>query len=175
MTGDHKLPDAETWNLVETSSRNFQFRDSPQKDGKIRDHGMSTVNSFQNVWMMALIVASMTGFVLMHALLYNYVSSPKFLKKGEKFPTAEEGVLHLVSLFVGIVICGGSVIFFWIARAGKLAGGPAATGNGLQEPVKIVHLRDLEGNNESDLLDSCVVTEGARPQFEGQCTRNHIH
>lgn len=136
------------------------FPDSPQKEGNKRRNGMTTVNSVQNLWMIALIVASMTGFVLMHALLYNYVSSPKFLKKGEKFSTAEESVLHFVSLFVGIVVCGGSVIFFWIAstRAGR--------GRELQG-VKMEQLRDVEGNGVSDLLESCVVTEGKRPRFAG--------
>lgn len=136
------------------------FPDSSQKGGK-NYNGISTVNSFQNLWMIALIVASMTGFVLTHALLYNYVSSPKFLKKGEQFPTAEEGVLHFVSLFVGIVICGGSVIFFWI-NSTRNSGKGTSDNDG-----NMTQLRDLEGNDVSDLLDNCIVTEGKRPQFEG--------
>lgn len=133
--------------------------DSPQKGEQPSRNGMQTVNSSQNLWMIALIVASCIGFVLMHALLYNYVSSPKFLKKGEKFPTAEEGVLHFVALFVGIVICGGSVIFFWIAST--------RSGKGSSSGLEPTQMRDLEGNDESDLLDHTSVTEGKRPQFQG--------
>lgn len=154
--------------------------DSPQKgDHQSASKGMSALNSYHNLWMIALILASCTGFVLMHALFYHYVSNPKLLKKGEKFPTAEEGLLHLVSLFVGIVICGGSVIFFWIASM-RFEKNGAGGASGLKE-VNMGQIADIEGNGASDdLLDSCVVTEGVRPQFEGKCSsltkarKNHV-
>ena len=115
--------------------------------------------------MIALIVASLTGFVLMHALIYNYVTSPKFLSKGEKLSTAKEGVLHLVCLFVGIVLCGGAVLFFWGSSVNRARSAPSYG----QEANKMGQLRDVEGNGASDLLDSCIVSEGSRPRFEGHC------
>ncbi|KAG0577508.1 hypothetical protein KC19_5G161700 [Ceratodon purpureus] len=142
-----------------------QFLESPQKGDVATQRGMSAVNSYQNLWMIALIVASMTGFVLMHALFYNYVSSPKFLSKGEKFSTALESILHLVCLFVGIVLCGGTVILFWISSGNRAQSAPS-----YDQETKAGQLNDVEGNDESDLLDSCVVSEGSRPQFEGLCS-----
>lgn len=64
-------------------------------------HRLSARQAFRTGKVIALIVASMTGFVLMHALFYNYVSSPKFVSKGERFSTALETVLHLVCIVCG--------------------------------------------------------------------------
>jgi predicted ferric reductase len=129
--------------------------ESPQK-GDSKRRGISTINSFQNLWMIALILASMTGFVLMSALIYHYVTNPKFLAKGERYNTSVETILHFFSLFVGIVVCGGSVIFFWMA----------SSYSGAQSEPENTKMADLEGNDESTLLDSTVITEGSRPKFQ---------
>lgn len=156
MAGE--LPPTETQTLEFSAAD--QFPDSPQK-GEV-GRGISVVNSHQNLWMIALIVTSLTGFVLMHALIYNYVTSPKFLSKGEKLSTAKESVLHLACLFVGIVLCGGAVLFFWDSSVNRAR---SASSYG-QEANKMGQLRDVEGNGASDLLDSCIVSEGSRPRFE---------
>ncbi|KAG0625701.1 hypothetical protein M758_2G074700 [Ceratodon purpureus] len=143
--------------------RNLGTIDSPQK-GVICNHkGISTINSYQNLWMIALILASMTGFVLVSALFYNYVTAPKLQPKGQKYNMAMETLLHFVSLFVGIVICGGSVIFFWIStESSSRTASESSAGYGSESKIA-----DLEGNEVSTLLDSCIVTEGSRPQFKG--------
>ena len=133
--------------------------ESPQN--AVSNHkGISTINSYQNLWMIALIMASATGFVLMSALFYNYVTAPKLQPEGKYYNTAMESLLHFVSLFVGIVICGGTVIVVWISSNSSSR---RTSGSYGQEST----FADLEGIDESTLLDSCIVTEGSRPQFQG--------
>jgi ferric-chelate reductase len=156
--GQDEVPMVE---MSATQIRSLGASVSPQK-GVGSHKGISTINSYQNLWMIALILASMTGFVLMSALFYNYVTSPKLLPKGRRnYNTAMETLLHFVSMFVGIVICGGAVIFFWISSESRFRG---VSGSYRQESK----IADLEENDESTLLDSCIITEGSRPQFQGQ-------
>ncbi|XP_024367800.1 ferric reduction oxidase 6 [Physcomitrium patens] len=120
--------------------------------------GMSVINSYHNLWMIALICASMTGFVLMSGLFYTYVSAQRLQPKGHHFSTAVESILYFISLFVGIVICGGTVIFFWISSLSESGSGASAIANG--------HGQDIEENDDVTLLDNCIITEGSRPQFQ---------
>jgi hypothetical protein len=131
--------------------------ESPQK-GAANRRGISTINSYQNLWMIALILASMTGFVLMSAVFYHFVTDPKLQPEGKIFSASIETTLHFVSIFVGVVICGGSVIFFWMFNA--LSGVTSAS---FGQESKVA---DLEGNDDRTLLDNCLITAG-RPQFKG--------
>lgn len=143
--------------------RNLGASENPRK-GVTNHKGLSTIISYQNLWMIALILASMTGFVLMSALFYNCVTAPNLQPKGKKYSTAMESVLHLISMSVGIVICGGAVIFIWISSESRKSRGASRSSGAYGQESKIA---DLEGNDESTLLDSCIVTEGRRPQFQG--------
>lgn len=169
VTGEAKTGGQAELPMVEMSRadiRDLGGYESPQK-GAANRNGISTINSYQNLLMIALILASMTGFVLMSALFYHYVTDPKFQPKGKRFNTSVETILHFVSLFGGIVICGGSVIFIWMSST---LSGVASGGSGQESKMA-----DLEGNNENTLLDSCIITEGRRPQFGGNyssCQRN---
>lgn len=90
----------------------------------------------------------------MLVLFYYYVIDLKFQLKGKRFNIFVEIIFYFVSLFGGIVICGGSVIFIWMFSMlfGVVLGG-------LGQEFKMV---DLEGNNENILLDSCIIIEGRR-------------
>lgn len=163
VTGEAEIGGQDEVPMEEMSgaqNRSLGANDSPQ-NGVSSHKGMSTINSYQNLWMIALILASMTGFVLMSALFYNYVTAPKLQPPGKYYNTAKETVLHFISLFVGIVICGGTIIFFWIWSESRSRG----TSGSYKQESKVA---DLEGNDESTLLDTCIVTEGCRPQFQGQ-------
>ena len=146
-----------------TEVRNLGSNESPQN--AVSNHkGISTINSYQNLWMIALIMASATGFVLMSALFYNYVTAPKLQPTGKYYNSAMESLLHFVSLFVGIVICGGTVIVVWISSNSRRF---RRTSGSLNVCAQESTIADLEGIDESTLLDSCIVTEGSRPQFQG--------
>lgn len=134
----------------------------PQK-GAANRNGISTINSYQNLWMIALILATTTGFVLISALFYHYVTDPRLQPTGKTFNTSVETILHFVSLFVAIVICGGSVIFFWVSSTLL---GSSSSSSSSSEHKQESKVADLEGNDNSSLLDSSVITEGSRPQFK---------
>lgn len=63
-------------------------------------------------------------------------------------------------MFLGIVVCGGAVMFAWMKLRGRTAGGSReAIENG-------TNLADIEGNNAS-LLHQALITEGSRPNLAG--------
>jgi len=172
---------------------------------------LSPVIPSKNPWMAAVIFASATGFVLISGLFHLYVVTPSICCSSDSssrssssissknggsstkpnFPTALEVFLLFVSMFVGIVICGGGVILAWSKKQGYKQNAlpctaasaltmqmskPAATNNreaaiaatrmNIQETAAL-DLVDVEANAvcEESLLDQCTIAQGTRPDF----------
>lgn len=133
---------------------------------------MAALSSNDNLWVLAVIVASLAGFVLVSGLFHQYVFNPNDKpKEGKPFSRPLEVFWFFVSMVIGIVVCGGAVILLWIAT--KVGGTSNGGINNIQtsdDDLKMHQVADLEGNNEEEsLLDrNCVITEGCRPNFQGQ-------
>jgi hypothetical protein len=175
---------------------------------------LSPVIPSKNPWMAAVILASATGFVLISGLFHLYVVTPSVCCSGDSssrssssssssknggsptkpnFPTALQVFFLFVSMFVGIVICGGAVILAWSKKQGYKQNAlpctaaaaltmqmskPAATNNreaaiaatsmNIQETAAL-DLVDVEANAvcEESLLDQCTTAQGTRPDFSG--------
>ena len=133
---------------------------------------MAALSSNDNMWVLAVILASLAGFVLVSGLFHQYVFNPNDKPKpGKPFSRPLEIFWFFVSMFIGIVVCGGAVILIWIAtKMGGTSNGGINNVQSSDDDLKMHKMADLEGNNEEEsLLDrNCVITEGCRPNFQGQ-------
>lgn len=136
---------------------------------------MAAVSSNDNLWIAAVIVACLAGFVLVSGLFHQYVCNPNDKPNtGKPFSRPLEVFLFVVSMLIGIVVCGGAVILFWIAtKVGGTSNGGINVIQAADDDLKMQQVADLEGNNEEEsLLDrNCAITEGSRPNFQGQLLR----
>ena len=131
---------------------------------------MAALSSNDNLWVLAVILASVAGFVLVTGLFHQYVFNPNDKPKaGKPFSRPLEVCWFFVSMVIGIVVCGGAVVLLWIAtKMGGINNIQAA-----DDDLKMHKAADLEENSEEEsLLDrNCVITEGPRPDFQGQPLR----
>lgn len=135
-----------------------------------KNMGMAAIAPNENLWAMAVIVATIFGFALVSCLFQFFVIAPNDVPNTEKpFSTALETLLFLVSLFVGVVVCGGMMVVFWV-RWKEVFGGPEKLGN---EVINGHQMVEMEGGRAETLLETCDITEGIRPSFEGERLQHH--
>lgn len=136
-----------------------------------KNMGVAAIASNENLWAMAVIVATIFGFALVSCLFQFFVIAPNDVPNTEeRFSTALETLLFLVSLFVGVVVCGGMVVVFWV-RWKEVFGGPEELGNEVRNGQQMV---EMEGGRAETLLETCEITEGLRPSLEGERDYNII-
>ena len=152
-------------------SANFESEHSGSATSSIKKP-MAALASNDNLWVLAVILASLAGFVLVSGLFHQYVFNPNDKpKQGKPFSRPLEVFWFFVSMLIGIVVCGGAVVLMWIAtKVGKTSNGGIDSVPSSDDDLKMHKMADLEGNNEEEsLLDrNCVITEGCRPNFQGQ-------
>ena len=165
-----KLTSSKTVDRI-TSTEIFPTSKTMSTRGEVSDVRNS------NLWFAAIIAAAATGTMLFHGIFHLYVVRPNhhtiapfFYEhgtphavlgpQGKPFPTWATVSLLFISMFLGIVVCGGAVMFAWMRLRGRTAGGSS-------EAIESgTNLADIEGNNAS-LLHQALITEGSRPNLAG--------
>lgn len=128
---------------------------------------LTPTTSSQNVFMVAVILASVAGFILVSGIFNLSVSTPRNPRQS-RFPMALDVVLFFISTGVGTVVCGGVVLLLWNPEWNCVAAAPE---NPTNLPAKdsrqdVNHHTDLE-SQPATLMDMCTITKGPRPQFQG--------
>lgn len=131
---------------------------------------LTTPTSSQNLPMVAIILASVAGFVLMSGLFNLYVYKPRNSPESP-FPSALDVFLFFISTAAGIVVCGGAVLLLWNppwsyitpAKPNPLAQTPTNT---TAEDSAKQECTDLEAQ-PATLMEMCTITKGSRPRFQG--------
>lgn len=135
-----------------------------------KNMGVAAIAPNENLWVMAVIVATIFGFAFVFCLFQFYVIAPNDVPNTKvRFSTALETLLFLVSLFVGVVVCGGMVVVFWV-RWKEVFWGPEKLGSEVRNGHQMV---EMEGGRAETLLETCEITEGLRPSFEGERRLQH--
>lgn len=173
-----KLTSSKTLDRI-TSTEIFPTSKTMSTRGEVSDVRNS------NLWFAAIIAAAATGTMLFHGIFHLYVVRPNhhtiapfFYEhgsphavlgpQGKPFPTWATVSLLFISMFLGIVVCGGAVMFAWMRLRGRTAGGSS-------EAIESgTNLADIEGNNAS-LLHQALITEGSRPNLAGKSILHHLH
>lgn len=125
--------------------------------------------SSQNLLMVAIILASVAGFVLMSGLFNLYVYKPRNSTESP-FPSALDVFLFFISTAAGIVVCGGAVLLLWIPAWRYIHPKPnplpqTPTNLTVEDPAKQDRM-DLEAQ-PATLMEMCTITKGSRPRFQG--------
>ncbi|KAG0602234.1 hypothetical protein M758_10G000600 [Ceratodon purpureus] len=139
-----------------------------------------------NLWFAAVIAAATAGFLIFHGIFHNYVVRPNHHTdapfyfehgsahtaahgpQGKPFPTWATVSLLFVSMFLGVVVCGGTVLFAWAnldKRDGTDKSSSANNGPGDQRGQdKVSGGADME-MNEASLLKQATIIQGSRPDL----------
>ena len=127
--------------------------------------------SSQNLFMVAIILASVAGCLLMSGLFNLYVNAQTYSAQSQ-FPMALDVFLFFVSSGMGIV-CGGAVLLLWnpawncVNPSSPALPSLNPTVLAAEVPRKDVKRNmDLEAQSAT-LMDMCTITKGPRPQFQG--------
>ncbi|XP_073396120.1 ferric reduction oxidase 6 isoform X2 [Physcomitrium patens] len=124
--------------------------------------------SSQNLFMVAMILASVAGFVLMSGLFNLYVYTPRNSPESP-FSLTLDVLLFFISTLVGIVVCGGAVLLLWNPARSYIVPRSSSSRNSstivsATDPVKEERM-DVE-SQPATLEDMCTVIKGSRPPFQ---------
>lgn len=154
-------------------------------EGATRRKALSDVRG-SNLWMAAVIAAATAGFILFLGIFHYYVvrpnhhnDAPFFFEhgghahgassapQGKPFPTWATVSFMFISMFLGVVVCGGAVLFAWTKLGNRGAVETSSAVGGGKDGAKVAV--DLE-TNQASLLDQASIAEGHRPVLSG----NHL-
>lgn len=125
--------------------------------------------SSQNLLMVAVILASVAGFVLMSGLFNLYVYTPRNSTESP-FPCALDVFLFFISIASAIVVCGGAVLLLWNPAWSYIHSKPHISPQSPTRPIaEDSEKQDLEAQ-PATLLEMCTITKGSRPRFQGMLT-----
>lgn len=133
---------------------------------------LTPTTSSQNLLMVAIILSSVAGFVLMSGFFNLYVYTPRNSPQSP-FPLALDVFLFFISTGVGIVVSGGAVLLLWNPAWSYISPKPASlpqtrTNNISAQDSAKPESKDLEAQ-PATLMDMCKVIKGSRPEFQGSC------
>lgn len=133
---------------------------------------LTSPTSSQNLLMVAVILASVAGFVLLSGLFNLYVYKPRNSTESP-FPSALDVFLFFISTGAGIVVCGGAVLLLWSPAWSYIHSKPNSlpqtpTNTTAEDSAKQERM-DLEAQ-PATLMEMCTTTKGSRPRFQGMST-----
>lgn len=131
---------------------------------------LTPTTSSQNLLMVAIILSSAAGFVLMSGLFNLYVYTPRNSPLSP-FPLALDVFLFFASTGLGIVVSGGAALLLWNPAWSYI--GPTPTSLPQSPTINSISAEDSEKPESKDveaqpatLMDMCKVSTGSRPRFQ---------
>lgn len=174
---DNKVPAS----ILQAQGQECPVINNPTGENMTRQNAVSDIRS-SNLWYAGVIAAASTGFIVFHGIFHNYVVRPNHHTdapfyfehgsahassgpQGKPFPTWITVSLLFISMFLGVVVCGGSVLFAW-ARLGfsRAQAVPKPSVNDADPKVPDPKVTDLE-RREASLLEVASITAGTRPNL----------
>ncbi|KAG0568392.1 hypothetical protein KC19_6G016700 [Ceratodon purpureus] len=120
---------------------------------------LTPITSSQNLLMVAIVLASVAGFILMSGLFNHYVNTSRTSAQG--LPMALDVFLFFLSTGVGIVVFGGGVLLLWNPAWNSSRTNLTADDGRMDIKLNM----DVEAQ-PATLMDMCTITKGPRPQFQ---------
>ncbi|KAG0572057.1 hypothetical protein KC19_VG064700 [Ceratodon purpureus] len=144
-------------------------------DAEASKHPMSIVaGAGNNMWITACFLASLLGYIIVYLLINLFIVQPfeqGSVKDGNSsgsIPRWITGLFSVISMILGVVICGGSVVSLW-NFLGRLH---QNTSGAVEENVHLLSTSDNDGTAFTDecadrLLDPSNTYFGHRPNLRG--------
>lgn len=133
---------------------------------------LAPTTSNQNMFILTVILASVSGFILMSGLFHVYIVAPHNSPE-DPFSTALDVLMFFISMFVGIALCGGAVVLCW-SPSWSSVGLSSSSSNiistdisTVQDFSKSIDSILLEEIPQENLLDMSTIVQGTRPNFQG--------
>ena len=133
---------------------------------------LAPTTSNQNMFILTVILASVSGFILMSGLFHVYIVTPHNSPE-DPYSTALDVLMFFISMFVGIALCGGAVVLCWSPSWSSVGLSTSSSSivstdiSTVQDFSKSIDSILLEEIPQETLLDMSTIVQGTRPNFQG--------